>query len=78
MNPTTQTQGVPNTKWPMIRLGSLREAGVSTADGQGEALVNGGTIHSCPDNLLFLKAAREVSLVEGSPVNAFAGWRRIA
>jgi len=62
----------------MIRMGSLREAGVSTADGQGEALVNGGTIHSCPDNLLFLKAAREVSLVEGSPVNAFGGWRRIA
>lgn len=62
----------------MIRMGSLREAGVTNENGQGDALVNGGTIHSCPNDLLFLKAAREVSLVEGRPTQAFGGWRRIA
>lgn len=61
----------------MIRMGSLREAGVTNIDGDGAALVDGGTIHSCVGNLNFLKA-REVSLAEGGPLGVFGGLRRIA
>ena len=38
---------VPSTEWPMIRLGSLREAQVTSIKGQGDELLASNKLHEC-------------------------------
>ena len=43
----------PSSEWPMIRMGSLREAGVTTADNTGNEMLNTHQLHHCKNDLIF-------------------------
>ena len=43
----------PSGKWPMIRIGSLREAGVTTEEGQGNGMLMDHKLHHCRNDLIF-------------------------
>eukprot|EP00281_Chroomonas_sp_CCMP1168_P020888 CAMPEP_0206228938 /NCGR_PEP_ID=MMETSP0047_2-20121206/9430_1 /ASSEMBLY_ACC=CAM_ASM_000192 /TAXON_ID=195065 /ORGANISM="Chroomonas mesostigmatica_cf, Strain CCMP1168" /LENGTH=229 /DNA_ID=CAMNT_0053652203 /DNA_START=51 /DNA_END=740 /DNA_ORIENTATION=- len=64
-------QGLPSSQWPMVRMGSLREAEVSTEEGQAGALLGSKAVHACTDSERFLKA-RTVSLAGELPARLFA------
>ena len=40
-------KNIPSTQWPMIRLGSLREAEVTTAKGQADQFLAKNQLHEC-------------------------------
>jgi hypothetical protein len=56
-------KNVPSTQWPMIRLGSLREAEVTTAQGQADAFLAKNQLHECSKSHKF-KANRLSMLAE--------------
>jgi len=43
----------PSSEWPMIRMGSLREAGVTTDDNTGNTLLAKHELHHCRNDLIF-------------------------
>ena len=43
----------PSSQWPMIRMGSLREAGVTTDDDTGAKLLKEHKLHHCHNDLIF-------------------------
>eukprot|EP00960_Hanusia_phi_P034233 750930-Hanusia_phi.AAC.7 len=46
-------KNLPSGKWPMVRVGSLREAGVTSEEGQGNRLLANHKLHHCRNDLIF-------------------------
>lgn len=46
-------KGMPSNKWPMIRMGNLREAGVSNDAGEGAGMLAKHQLHHCRNDLIF-------------------------
>ena len=44
---------VPSSKWPMIRLGSLREAQITSVKGQGDQFLAKNQLHECSKSHIF-------------------------
>jgi len=46
-------KGLPSSKWPMIRMGSLREAGVASVPGLGAGMLAKHQLHHCRNDIIF-------------------------
>eukprot|EP00286_Rhodomonas_abbreviata_P006623 CAMPEP_0181320336 /NCGR_PEP_ID=MMETSP1101-20121128/18069_1 /TAXON_ID=46948 /ORGANISM="Rhodomonas abbreviata, Strain Caron Lab Isolate" /LENGTH=222 /DNA_ID=CAMNT_0023428033 /DNA_START=12 /DNA_END=680 /DNA_ORIENTATION=+ len=46
-------KNMPAAKWPMIRMGNLREAGVSVAPNLGAGMLAANQLHPCHGDLIF-------------------------
>mmetsp|Transcript_10992 Transcript_10992/g.17272 ORF Transcript_10992/g.17272 Transcript_10992/m.17272 type:complete len:173 (+) Transcript_10992:3-521(+) len=46
-------KGKPSSEWPMIRMGSLREAGITNDAGLGAGMLAKHQLHHCKNDIIF-------------------------